>query len=94
MFSINVDGGPEKRLTNRSRYDVDAAYSPDGSRIAFVSNADGNPEIYVMNPDGSGVLRLTRDTGNDVYPRWSRDGKKLIFTSGRSGGYAIYEIDM
>jgi TolB protein len=94
LFSVSVDGGPERRLTDRPRYDVDPAFSPDGRRIAFVSNTDGNAEIYVMNADGSGILRLTRDTSNDFYPHWSPDGKTLIFSSDRSGKYGIYQIDL
>jgi Tol biopolymer transport system component/TolB-like protein/Tfp pilus assembly protein PilF len=94
LFSINVDGGTVRRLTYRRRYDVDPAYSPDGSRIAFVSNTDGNSEIYVMNADGSALLRLTRDLGEDLNPAWSPDGKRLIFTSNRTGKYSIYEMDV
>jgi TolB protein len=94
LFAVDVDGGPERRLTNRPRYDVDPAFSPDGRRIAFSSNTDGNFEIYVMNADGTGVVRLTRDLGRDLMPRWSPDGRKVIFTSDRSGRYAIYEIDL
>ena len=94
LFSIDLESGKETRLTKRARYDVDAAVSPDGSRIAFVSNTDGNSEIYVMNSDGSAVLRLTRDLGDDTFPRWAPDGKRLIFTSNRSGAYGIYEMDV
>jgi Tol biopolymer transport system component/DNA-binding winged helix-turn-helix (wHTH) protein/tetratricopeptide (TPR) repeat protein len=94
LFSVSFDGGAERRLTYRPKYDVGAVYSPDGSRIAFVSTADGSSEIYVMNADGSGIVRLTRDVGSDIYPQWSPDGKRLIFTSDRSGKYAIYEIDV
>ena len=94
LFSVSVDGGPEKRLTHRVQFDVDPAVSPDGKRIAFVSNTDGNPEIYVMNTDGTGVWRMTRDLGNDLFPHWSPDGKKIIFTSNRSGKYAMYEIEL
>ena len=91
---MNVDGGPESRLTRRPRYDTDPVFSPDGTRIAFVSNSDGNSEIYLMNADGTGVLRLTRDLANDINPYWSPDGKKLIFTSDRTGKYGLYEIDL
>ena len=94
LFAISLDGGTEKRLTYRPRYDVDPAFSPDGSRIAFVSNADGNSEIYMMNADGSGVWRVTRDAGEDSFPHWSPDSKKLVFTSNRTGKYAIYEIGL
>lgn len=92
LFSIDIEGGKENRLTIRPRYDTSPVFSPDGRRIAFASNTDGNSEIYLMNADGTGTLRLTRDLGNDVSPRWSPDGKRLIFSSNRTGKYEIYEI--
>lgn len=82
----------EKRLTVRRRYDVAPVYSQDGSRIAFVSNVDGNWEIYLMRSDGSNVLRLTRDPAEDTDPNWSPDGKRVIFSSNRTGRFAIYEM--
>jgi uncharacterized protein YjdB len=64
----------------------DPAFSPDGSRIAFVSQRDGNPEIYVMNADGSGVTRITNDVQADGRPVFSTDGQSLVFHSSRTGG--------
>ncbi len=93
IFSIEpFTSDPESRLTFRPRYDVTPAYSPSGRRIAFVSNTDGNFEIYVMNADGTGLLRLTRDPAEDLTPRWSPDGTKIIFSSNRGGKFAIYEL--
>jgi TolB protein len=93
IFSIQPDtSAPERRLTFRRGYDVYPVFSPSGKRIAFVSNADGNPEIYVMNADGTGLLRLTRDPADDITPRWSPDETKLIFSSNRGGKFALYEL--
>src|SRR5213083_3084647 len=58
--------------------------------IAFVSNRDGNNEIYVMNADGTGLTRLTNDPASDVYPAWSPDGSRIAFTSTRDGHNNIY----
>ena len=55
------------------------AFSPDGRRIAFVSNRDQDNQIYVMNADGSGQRRLTRRPGNDFAPAWSPDGRRIAF---------------
>ena len=71
-----------------------AAFSPDGKRIAFVSSADGNAEIYLMNSDGAGLLRLTRNKAEDTTPQFSKDGKNLIFTSNRNGRFALYQIQL
>lgn len=93
IFSIEPETtGAEKRLTFRRRSDVNPVFSPDGLRIAFVSNGDGNSEIYLINADGSGLLRLTRDPAEDVQPNWSADGKRIIFSSNRNGKFAIYEM--
>ena len=51
--------------------DGSPAWSPDGKRIAFYSERDGNADIYVMNADGSGVTQLTRSTAQDGIPAWS-----------------------
>jgi TolB protein len=83
-----------KRLTYRSRADGEPVLSPDGNRIAFTSNQDGNTEIYVMNSDGSALFRVTRDPGDDFSERWTPDGSGLIFCSNRSGRFAIYEIEL
>src|SRR5215210_3175328 len=46
-------------------------WSPDGQRIAFVCERDGNPEIYVMNTDGSGQRNLTRGRADETGFAWS-----------------------
>jgi len=66
------------------------AFSPDGTRIAFMSARDGNPEIYVMNVDGSNLRRLTNHPENDATPTWSPNSAQIAFTSGRTGQPQIY----
>jgi uncharacterized protein YjdB len=58
--------------------------SPDGSRIAFVSTRDGNPELYTMNADGSEWRRLTNDPGSDGRPVFTADGQAIVFHSARA----------
>ena len=69
-------------------------WSPDGTRIAFMSNRDGtgNPEIYVMNVDGSGVRRITNNPAADTSPTWSPSGTQIAFTSDRAGSPQIYVV--
>ena len=68
------------------------AWSPDGTRLAFMSTRDGNQEIYVMNRDGSGLRRLTNHPEIDVTPTWSPTGTQIAFTSDRSGSPQIYIV--
>jgi len=93
LFSINGEtGGDEQRLTFRRRYDVQPAISPDGKHIAFVSDFDGNNEIYVANIDGSARLRLTRDAAEDNFPVWSNDGQNIYFSTFRNNKFEIYSV--
>ena len=80
---MNADGSEVTRLTNSPAFDQMPAWSPDGTKIAFMSSRDGNPEIYVMNADGSGQTRLTNNPGMDARPSWSRNGDFIVFTSTR-----------
>ena len=68
------------------------SWSPDGSRLAFTSNRDGNPELYVMNADGTDVQRLTDNPAIDTSPTWSPTGAQIAFTSDRSGRPQIYLV--
>jgi Tol biopolymer transport system component len=92
IYLINPDGSDLVGLTEPPNSDENPVWSPDGSRIAFVSTRDGNPEIYLMQADGSGVVRLTADAGNDHYPTWSPDGERLAFVSDRGGNGDVYVI--
>src|SRR5207247_9973244 len=64
----------------------DPAFPPDGARLAFVSQRDGNPEIYVMNSDGTGATRVTNDPQADGRPSFTPDGQALVFQSSRTAG--------
>ena len=67
--------------------------SPAVDRIAFRSDRDGDPEIYVMNADGSDVTALTFDPAADFDPDWSPDGTRIAFSSNRSGNFDIWVMN-
>jgi TolB protein len=69
------------------------AWSPDGRKLAFVSERDGNAEIYVMNADGSEQENLTRQPATDSHPSWSADGRRIAFVSRRDGNSEIYVMN-
>jgi len=62
-------------------------------KIVFVSDRDGNPEIYSMDADGSNVKRLTDSNAKDVEPCWSPDGKRIAWASNRTGDWDIWVMD-
>lgn len=59
-------------------------------KIAFVSDRDGNAEIYSCDADGSNIRRLTNNAGTDDQPAWSPDGSHIAFVSDRTGQSEIY----
>lgn len=78
IYVINADGSNQTRLADNVMMMiglvpawVELAWSPDGTKIAFVSSRDGNDEIYVMNAAGSNQIRLTNNTVDDLAPIWS-----------------------
>ena len=86
---MNVDGSSQTRLTSNSATEVAPAWSPDGTKIAFDSDRDGNREIYTINSDGSNPVRLTSNAASDSDPNWSPNGTALAFVSNRDGNFEI-----
>lgn len=68
----------------------DAAWAPDGIRIAFTSYRDKRPQIYTMNLDGSELVNLNDDLAHNRQPSWSPTGAQLVFTSSRGGDRKIW----
>ncbi|HYF01264.1 MAG TPA: hypothetical protein VEJ18_20240 [Planctomycetota bacterium] len=75
--------GETRRLTDAPRLDYNAMLTNDGRRVAFVSERDGNAELYVAGADGSNLRRLTDDPALDDHPAWSPDGRSILFSSTR-----------
>jgi len=69
---------------------TEAAFSPDGSRIAFTSTRDGQPEIYIMDADGTSAARLTNSPGADGDASFTADGQAVVFHSLRTGHRQIF----
>lgn len=94
LLSRIYDGVLEN-LTNGVGTNYLPVFSPDGTKVAFMSvrgenPGDRNPEIYVMNADGTNVRRLTNHPAGDATPTWSPSGTEIAFTSDRTGRPQIY----
>jgi TolB protein len=83
IYVIREDGSGLRRLTTNQASDFSPIWAPDGKRLLFVSNRDGDDELYVMDPSGKNVRRLTRNRGMDLTPQWSPEGESIAFASDR-----------
>ena len=92
IFVMDVDGKNQRNLTNHRDKDYTPSWSPDGKRIVFSSERDGNSEIYVMDADGSNPRRLTENDNFDQFPSWSPDGERIAFMSDRDGDFLHFDI--
>ncbi len=88
IYTMNADGSGVTQLTNDPGEDREPVWSPDGTRIAFVSfgaNVVGSSsDIMLMNADGTGLTNLTKFTGFDDEPAWSPDGTKIAWRTNRA----------
>lgn len=88
IYTMNSDGSNRLRLVDSQAEFLSApSWSPDGSRIAIVSDWDGNPDIWVMSSDGSDPINLTQHEAKDHSPAWSPDGEWIAFASVRDSVY-------
>ena len=90
---MDADGSNTTQLTYNSADDAVPYWSPDGRRIAFHSDRDGDLEIYVMDADGSNVTQLTHNPADDFQAHWPPDGEHFVFLSERDGDPEIYVMD-
>jgi hypothetical protein len=86
---MNPDGTNKTRLTSNSADNSGPAWSSDGREICFVSNRDGNDEIYMMNSDGTNQTRLTYNNASDWSPSISPDGTKIAVATGNGEIYVM-----
>lgn len=70
-----------------------AVVSPDGKKIAYAANRNGNFDIWTSNIDGSNAHNLTGTPAQDTAPCWSPSGLEIAFTSGRSGSAQLWVMD-
>ncbi|MFZ1475329.1 MAG: hypothetical protein WAV79_20625 [Anaerolineae bacterium] len=95
IFVVDAEGGEARPLTTIRARNIEPAWSPDGGRIAFMSDRDdGEFELYVMAANGHEQYRLTRNSFPDELPAWSPDGAWLVYTAQPDslGDYDLYAL--
>ena len=88
IYVVNVDIQERAINLTPDQSATDPSWSPDGRRIAFASNKDGNYDIFSMTSEGADVQQLTSTHAQEAEPSWSPDGKMIAYAS----GYAAAEV--
>ena len=103
-FSSSKDGSSEiyildpyrnklKKLTRSYGIDVSPAFSPDGTKIAFISDRGGSPQIYIIDSNGEKMpKRLTFEGNYNTAPVWSPDGRSIAYVGRTNGKNQIFVV--
>lgn len=95
LFIADTVTGEQQRLTTDAFNNNFVDWSADNEWVAFVSDRDGNEELYRMRSDGTGLERLTEHPERDIHPYFSPDGNYLLFNSTRdNGSLDVYRLDL
>ncbi len=96
IYSLGEDGRGPRRLTDSHANDVSPSWSPDGTKIVFVSDRGGSPNLYLMSSGGGPATRLTFGDGgigkDNQAPAWSPRGDRIAFQSRVDGRWRIFTM--
>jgi tricorn protease len=81
IWTVPFAGGEARLLVSHPATEGRPLWSPDGTRLAFISNRTGNGDVYVLTLASGALTRITFDDVNDQLDAWSRDGRSLYFSS-------------
>jgi dipeptidyl aminopeptidase/acylaminoacyl peptidase len=81
LWLVNADGSGHRALTSGRRSDAAPRWSPDGKRIAFLGEVDGQGQLLLLAPDSGQLTQLTHGTEAPKSIRWSPDGQSIAFTA-------------
>jgi Tol biopolymer transport system component/predicted Ser/Thr protein kinase len=80
-----------KQLTSAVGWEGEASLSPDGKALAYVSDAAGNLDIWILDARGGEPMRRTRDPGPDRVPAWTADGSEILYARAKDGTVSIWK---
>jgi dipeptidyl aminopeptidase/acylaminoacyl peptidase len=92
VYVMNADGSRKTNLTSKRAGDSSPEWSPDGTRIAFASDRDGDYDIYTMDANGSDVVQVTNLRGDERFPDWqplTKESRSMTVNPPDTGGPSL-----
>lgn len=84
LYALPISGGQATRITSGMAYDVQPRFSPDGKRVAFISDSSGSDNVWILEWDSKERKALTEEkSGYLLSPEWTLDGKYIVFSKGK-----------
>jgi Tol biopolymer transport system component len=96
LYTIPMEGGEATQITEGMQFDSQPRFSPDGNKIAFISDASGGEGVWIYDLETEEIEQLTRGKENEYQsPEWTPDGKYVIASKDDPGNHKIwlYHID-
>jgi len=87
---LDLASGRARRLTDGNGINTEPSWNPNGTQIAFTSDREGGPQVFLMQDDGSNLRRLTGEGLYNASPAWSPNGAMLAYVSRFEGKFDLF----
>lgn len=96
LYTVSMEGGAATHITAGLMFDSEPRFSPDGSRIVFLSDRSGDENIWIASRDGEDARPLTKSRDTRYWsPDWTPDGKEIVVSKSNGGSTELwlYAVD-
>ncbi len=90
IMVLDLASGRARRLTDGNGINTEPSWNPNGTQIAFTSDREGGPQVYLMQDDGSNLRRLTGEGLYNASPAWSPNGAMIAYVSRFEGKFDLF----
>src|SRR6185369_7082941 len=95
LYEMPIAGGEAKKITSGMAFNGQASFSPDGTKIAFISDRGGSENVWIANPDGSNPIQLSQDEQSEfASPTWTPDSQYVIAAREAQFPIGLFELWM